>query len=110
MNGTSSSFNEARPHAKESPQFWREMWDKEVLHNEKEDGLKEMKQGTVVARQEGIAIKAAMVTARSKKIPNWKALGPGGVEGYWIKNLTALLEQMADHIDNLINNRVTILV
>lgn len=106
MNGTSSSFNEARRDAMESPQFWREIWDKEVLHDEKEEWLKELKHGTVVARQEGIAIKAAMVTARSKKIPNWKAPGPDGVDGYCIKNLTALHEQMADHIDNLINNRV----
>ena len=36
MNGTSSSFNEARPDAKDSPQFWREIWHKEVLHSEKE--------------------------------------------------------------------------
>ena len=49
-----------------------------------------------------------MVTARSKKIPNWKAPGPDGVQGYWIKNLTALHERMADHMNDLINNRVTI--
>lgn len=39
-----------------------------------------------------------------------KAPSPDGVKGYWIKNLTALHEQMADHIDNLINNMVIILV
>ena len=83
MNGTSSSLNEVRPDAKESPQFWTEIWDKEVLHNEKEEWLKELKQGTVEARQEGIAIKAAMVTGRSEKIPDWRAPGPDGVEGYW---------------------------
>ena len=31
-----------------------------------------------------------------------------GVQGYWIKKLTALYERMADHMDDLINNRVTI--
>lgn len=41
MNGTSSTFNEARPDAMESPQFWREIWDKEVSHNEKEEWFKE---------------------------------------------------------------------
>ena len=67
-----------------------------------------MKQGTVEARQEDIVITAEMVTARSKKIPNWKAPGPDGVQGYWIKNLTALDERMADHMNDLINNKVTI--
>ena len=48
-----------------------------------------------------------MVTARSKKIPNWKVPGFDGVQCYGIKNLTALHEQMADHMNDLINNRVT---
>ncbi|CAH3118543.1 unnamed protein product [Porites lobata] len=51
-----------------------------------------------------------MVTARSKKIPNWKAPCPDGVQGYCIKKLTALHEQKADHMNDLINNRVIILV
>ena len=47
-----------------------------------QNGLKELKQGTVEARQKDIVIKAEMVTARSKKIPNWKAPGSDGVQGY----------------------------
>ena len=70
--------------------------------------LKELKQGTVETRKKGIALKAEMVTARSKRIPNWKATGPDGVEGYWIKNITALHVRIADQVDYLINNRVTI--
>ena len=108
MNGTSSSFNEARPDAEESQKFWRDIWGREVLHNENAEWLKQLKQETVEARQEDIAITAEMVTARSKKIPSWKAPGPDGVQGYWIKNLTALHKQMAGHMNDLINNRVTI--
>ena len=48
------------------------------------------------------------MTARSKRIPNWKAPGPDGFQGYWIKKLTALHERMADHMNDLINNSVTI--
>ena len=70
--------------------------------------LKELKQGTEETRKKGTAIKPEMVTARSKKIPNWKATGPDGVQGYWIKNITALHVRIADHVDYLINNRVTI--
>ena len=89
-----------------SQQFWRDRWGKEVLHNA--EWLKELKQGTVEAKQEDIEITAEMVTARSKKIPNWKASGPDGIQGYWIKNLTALHERMADPMNDLINNMVTI--
>ena len=108
LNGTSSSFNEVRHDAEESQRFWRDIWRKEVLHNENAEWLKQLKQETVEARQEDIAITAEMVTARSKKIPSWKAPGPDGVQGYWIKNLTALHKQMAGHMNDLINNRVTI--
>ena len=46
----------------------------------KKEQLKELKQGTVEFRQEGIAIQAEMVTATSKKIPNWKAPGLDAVQ------------------------------
>ena len=52
MNGTSSSSNEARPDAEESQQFWRDILGKEVSHNENEEQLKELKQGTVEAQLE----------------------------------------------------------
>ena len=45
MNGISSSFNEVRPDAGESQQFWRDIWGKEVLHNENAEWLKELKKG-----------------------------------------------------------------
>ena len=43
MNGISSSFNEARPDAGESQQFWRDTWGKEVLQSENAEWLKELK-------------------------------------------------------------------
>ena len=110
INWTSRSFSEVRPDAEESQQFWRDIWGKEVLHNENAEWLKELKKERVEARQEDIVITAEMVTARSKKIPNWKAPCPDGVQGYCIKKLTALHEQKADHMNDLINNRVIILV
>ena len=39
-----------------------------------------------------------------KKIPNWKSPGPDGVQGYWLKKLTALHECIAKHMDNIISN------
>ena len=108
MSGTSSSLSEVRPDAGESQQFWRDIWGKDVLYNGNAEWLKELKKERVEVRQEDIVIAAGMVTPRSKKIPNWKAPGPDGVQGYWINKLTALHERMADHMNDLINNRVTI--
>ena len=90
MNGTSSSFSEVRPDAEESQQFWRDIWVKEVLHDENAGWLKELKKERVEARQEDIIITAEMVTARSKKTSSWKAPGPDGVQG--------LLDQEIDSI------------
>ena len=70
MNGTSSSFSEVRPDAEESQHFWRDIWGREVLHNENAEWLKDLKKERVEARQEDIVVKAEMVTARSNKIPN----------------------------------------
>ena len=40
MNGTSRSFNEVRPDSEESQQFWRDIWGKEISHNENAEWLK----------------------------------------------------------------------
>ena len=34
------------------------------------------------------------VTKQCRKMPNWKALGKDGVQGYWIKNLSNLYERI----------------
>eukprot|EP00794_Sanderia_malayensis_P014775 gene14775-biopygen11863 len=37
-------------------------------------------------------------------MPNWKSPGPDGVQGYWIKNLTALHERIAVQMNDLLVN------
>ena len=86
MNGTSSSFSAIRPDVEESQQFWRDIWGNEVLHNQNSEWLKELKKERAEARQEDIVITAEIVTARSKKISNWKAPGPDSVKGYTSRN------------------------
>ena len=59
MNVISSTLNEVRPDAGESQQFWRDIWGKDVLHNENAEWLKELKKERVDVRQEDIVIIAA---------------------------------------------------
>ena len=54
--------------------------------------------------QDNITITTEMVIAKVKKIPNWKAPGPDGVQGFWLKNLTSLHERIANQINDMINN------
>ena len=44
----------------------------------------------------------------AKNIPKWKAPGPGGVEGYWVKKLTALIERIAAQMNEVVNGRALI--
>ena len=66
MNGTSSNFSEVRPDAEETQQFWRDIWGKEVLHNENAEWFKEFKKERVEARQEDIVITALCRMCGSK--------------------------------------------
>ena len=45
-----------------------------------------------------------MIKEQVKKIPNWKSPGEDGVQGYWLKKLTALHERTAKQMDNIISN------
>ena len=43
-----------------------------------------------------IDITTKMIKEQVKKIPNWKSPGTDGVQGYWLKKLTALHERKAN--------------
>ena len=42
------------------------------------------------------------VTKQCRKMPNWKAPGKDGVQGYWIKNLSNLHERIAVQISKIL--------
>ena len=107
FNGMSKNEGVA-PDAEESEQFWSNIWGNEVQHNKDAEWLKELKDECGETRQDDIVIDFAMVTAQAKKIPNWKAPGPDGVQGYWIKKLTSLHDRIAEQMNEMINNRVPI--
>ena len=46
-----------------------------------------------------------MVRTQCRKIPNWKAPGPDGVQGYWIKKLDALHECIVKQMDDMLNEK-----
>ena len=103
-----SKSESVAPDAEESERFWSSIWGNEVQHNKDAEWLKELKDECGETRQDDIMINAAMVTAQAKKIPNWKAPGPDGVQGYWIKKLTSLHDRIGEQMNEMINSRVPI--
>ena len=55
-------------------------------------------------KQNDINITTEIIKEQVKKIPNWKNSGSDGVQGYWLKKLTALYERTSKQMDNIISN------
>ena len=53
---------------------------------------KKLKEGNNYQNQECLVITKDKVSKQSRKIPNWKAPGRDGVQGFWIRKLTNLYE------------------
>ena len=85
-----------------SKNFWSNIWDNEKEHERIAEWLRELKDNM---KKSNTITTTEMITKQVKKIPNWKSPGRDGVQGYWLKKLTALHEQIAKQMDNIISNR-----
>ena len=47
-------------------------------------------------RQRDIVITLNSIRKQMKRIPNWKAAGPDGVQGYWLKNFGTLHQRLCN--------------
>ena len=94
-NGRGSKFDKVIPDADESIKFWSGIWDNETEHNNEAEWLNEIKQGIGDLNQENLKINKQDITKQCKKIPNWKAPGLDGVQGYWIKKITSCHQRIA---------------
>ena len=70
--------------------------------------LRELRAEKDNMKQTDIEILTEMITKQVKKIQHWKIPGPDGVQGYWLKILTALHECIAKQMDDIISNRENI--
>ena len=53
-------------------------------------------------KQNDINIKTEMIKVQVKKIPTWKSPGPDGVQGYWLKKLTATQMDIISNIEDIL--------
>ena len=104
LQGNSQTESKA-PNANESINFWSDILDNKVQHKKRAEWLKELRNNQPNILQNDIEIKTRMVKQQVKKTPNWKAPGPDGVQGFWIKKLTSLNERIASQLNDLIINK-----
>ena len=61
-----------------------------------------MRKSWSVTQQGNINITKDDVTIHLRKILNWKAPGPDGFHGFWLKKFISLHQEMVKHLDNCI--------
>ena len=85
FNGQTGSSNGDIPNAEESKTFWSGIWRAEKEHNKEADWLSDLKEEIVKLKQQNVVINEDKVKKQCSKIPNWKAHGNDGVQGFWIR-------------------------
>ena len=91
------------PDAEESKTFWDSLWDIVRQHNDQAEWLQELKEEMTYPVQENLHISKDKVEMQYRKIPNWKAPGPDGVQGFSIKKLTACHQKIAEQLEKIFN-------
>ena len=94
LNGENMSETVA-PDAEQSKEFWSGIWDDPMTHNASTDWLKDVQnEMRWVGKQQNIVLSTDKLKLQLCKVPNWNGPGPDVVQGYWIKYLTPLHEQI----------------
>ena len=100
--------DKVKPDAQLCTAFWRDLWGNEKYHSKSAEWLKVLRAEQDSVQQENVVVTRNFIKAQCKKIPNWKAQGPDGVQGYWIKKLTSLHDRIASQMKDMINNGVAV--
>ena len=103
FNGGGVRSNDV-PNGEESKMFWGDIWSVEKGHNREAEWLKDLKNELENEEhlQESVVISVEKVMEQCRKMPNWKAPGKDGVQGYWIKNLSNLHERIAIQMNKIV--------
>ena len=92
------------PDEQETVEFWSGIWDNPKAHNVNAEWIKTAEAELSGQTMNEVSITVALLKKHVKKVKNWTAPGPDQVHGYWLKNLSALHERLADQMDHLLQN------
>ena len=96
FNGGEARPNDV-PNAGESKRFWGDIQSVGKGHKQEAEWLKHIQNELRNEKHlpEKVVISTEKVTKQCRKMPNWKASGKDGVQGYWIRILSHLYERIA---------------
>ena len=84
------------PDPEEAKKFWSDIWSIEGEHRKDTEWLKEFCEEVGASEaQEDISITENTVKRILRKFPNWKAPGPDGVQGFWLKKFKSIHSLLA---------------
>ena len=74
------------PNAQEAKTFWTDIWGQEVEHNNDVTWLRKFKKN-INGKNRLVLVQILQEKLKKilKKILNWKARGPDGVQKFWLK-------------------------
>ena len=92
------------PDANEAKAFWSNIWSQEKQHNGQAQWIEDFKEECEGKEKQGkIEITEEKMMKIIRKMPNWKAPGPDGVQGYWVKNFKCIHTTLANHLQKCLS-------
>ena len=83
--------------------FWRGIWEREHTHNRNAGWIEDTKlEMRSVNQQEEMEICAVSLKKVLGKLAPWKAAGPDGVQGYWLKNFSSLHSRIVSQLSDVL--------
>ena len=78
--------------------FWKGVWEVESSWNQHHEAItewtNEMREQTKPLEGDDPITREAAWDAASKKMPSWKAPGPDGIPGFWLKAFPEMLKKL----------------
>ena len=78
------------------------IWSVEKEHNKKADRFSDLKNEIVKLEQQNVVTSEEKVKKLCSKMPNWKAPGHDGVQGFWIKRLDKMHGRIATQLNEIL--------
>ena len=71
-------------------------------NNKKAEWLSDLNEEMVKLEQQNVVINEDKVKKQCSKLPNWKAPGHDGVQGFWTKRLDKMHERIATQLNEIL--------
>ncbi|XP_064074799.1 uncharacterized protein LOC135194103 [Vanessa tameamea] len=83
--------------------YWADLWEKSECHNERASWIKEEeRKWDGIEEMEFLDLTKEDIEKVTRKMKNWKAAGPDGIQNFWLKKLSFLHEKLAKKCTELI--------